>query len=221
MRDVHTKDNKATFATRHTNHPSGQIPTTRPHRYSGNLELWARKGYSGARLIQGDSRELGKVLENADCIVSSPPYAGNVKSDYLLSDDGKTRARDVKRGYKQGHGCFRGSETYGQTPGQLGSLATGSVEACISSPPYANGCTHTGGTDPQPQHIQGGPLQYVAYGKEHAQLGNLAPGNVQAVIGSGERQNVTERLGLPTGVAAVWGRLVLHPSPPVSRSPPG
>jgi hypothetical protein len=52
--------------------------------------------------------------------VSSPPYAANEKSDYLLSDDGKTRRRDVKRGFKQGYGCFRGSETYGNSDGQLG-----------------------------------------------------------------------------------------------------
>ena len=42
-----------------------------------------------------------------DCVISSPPYAGNEKSDYLLSEDGKTRRRDEKRSYKQGRGCFR------------------------------------------------------------------------------------------------------------------
>ncbi len=87
-------------------------------------------------IVQGDSREMCTVLGAADVIISSPPYAGNEKSDYLLSDDGKTRRRDTKRGYKQGHGCFRGSETYGQTPGQLGSMKPGDVDAIISSPPY-------------------------------------------------------------------------------------
>ena len=214
-----------------------------------NLAHWQQRygytpGYGQGALVQGDSRELGQVLEHAEClissppyakgtvhdgngidwskarhptgqtmtpgrvignygtssaqlgnlspssvadaIVSSPPYAGNVKSDYLLSADGKTRARDVKRGYKQGHGCFRGSETYGQAPGQLGHLTTGSVaDAILSSPPYANGCAHTGGADPQPQHIQGGPLPYVAYGQDAAQLGNLPPGSVvDAIVSS-------------------------------------
>jgi hypothetical protein len=70
-------------------------------------------------------------------VIASPPYAGNVKSDYLLSEDGKTRARDVKRGYKQGHGSFRGSETYGQSEGQLGAMREGTLDLCVSSPPYA------------------------------------------------------------------------------------
>ena len=74
---------------------------------------------------------------------------------------------------------------YGQHPAQLSNLPPGSVaDAIVSSPPYADGCAHTGGADPQPQHIQGGPLPHVAYGQEDAQLGNLPPGDVQAVISS-------------------------------------
>ena len=52
----------------------------------------------------------------------------------------------------------------------------------MSSPPYANGCAHTGGADPQPQHIQGGPLPYVAYGQDAAQLGAMAPGSLADAI---------------------------------------
>ena len=288
VRDVHTKDNKATFATRHTNHPSGQIPTTRPHRYSGNLGLWARKGYAGARLIRGDSRELGKVLAKADCLVSSPPYAdglghyrgaiadqkewerksigatiygqhpaqlgnlppgsvdaclssppyakgtvhdgngidwskarhptgqtmtpGRVIGDYGTSSaqlgnlppgsvadaivssppyaEGGLRTggldHPIQHARKDGSSLRMGqsaSTLYGQHPAQLGNLPPGSVtDAILSSPPYANGCAHTGGADPQPQHIQGGPLPYVAYGQDASQLGAMPLGSLADAI---------------------------------------
>lgn len=88
-----------------------------------NLDFWSKRwGLTGGRIVQGDSRRLCEVLGAAGvaAVVSSPPYEGNVKHDYLLSEDGKTRARDLRRGYIQGQGCFRGSEGYGATQGQLG-----------------------------------------------------------------------------------------------------
>jgi hypothetical protein len=83
------------------------------------------------------SGQLGAMPEGQLC-VSSPPYAANEKSDYLMTDDGKTRRRDVKRGFKQGHGSFRGSESYGDTEGQLGRMRDkeGSFDCAVSSPPY-------------------------------------------------------------------------------------
>lgn len=64
---------------------------------------------------------LGNMRGGFEAAVSSPPYEGNTKSDYLMSEDNKTRARDERRGFKQGAGCFRGSEgAYGQSEGQLG-----------------------------------------------------------------------------------------------------
>ncbi len=65
-------------------------------------------------------------------VVSPPPYAGNLQHDYRVTDEGG-RDRDVRRGKRQGLGCFRDSETYGQTPGNLGALPMGAV---VSSPPY-------------------------------------------------------------------------------------
>ena len=107
-----------------------------------NIELWNERfsrmpNWGRARLVQGDSRKLAEVLSAAECCVSSPPYAGNEKSDYLVSDDGKTRRRDEKRGFRQGHGCFRGSEgAYGSSEGQLGVMKEGDHSIAISSPPY-------------------------------------------------------------------------------------
>lgn len=71
-----------------------------------------------------------------DVAVSSPSYGGNEKCDYRITD---TRGldRDERRGKRQGKGSFRGSETYGQSEGQLGAMITGDVQAVVSSPPYA------------------------------------------------------------------------------------
>lgn len=111
-----------------------------------NRELWRAKftglpGFDADNwtILQGDSRKLASVIREAGIAVSSPPYAANEKSDYLMTDDGKTRRRDVKRGFKQGHGSFRGSESYGDTEGQLGRMRDkeGSFDLAVSSPPYA------------------------------------------------------------------------------------
>jgi hypothetical protein len=150
-----------------------------------NIERFTRRygnktGWGSAILLNGDSRQLASVIQQAALVVSSPPYAGNSKSDYLLSEDGKTRQRDVKRGYKQGHGCFRGSETYGQTPGQLGTLKEGDLDAVISSPPYANSeQSHDGDftlqstqVNPTPRKL-GSRSYFPADMSTPGQLGNL------------------------------------------------
>ena len=41
---------------------------------------------------------------------------------------------------------------------QLQAVLAGQVTACVSSPPYADGCAHTGGADRRPEHIQGGTV---------------------------------------------------------------
>jgi tRNA G10 N-methylase Trm11 len=35
------------------------------------------------------------------------------------------------------------------------------IGACVSSPPYANGCAHTGGDDPHPEYVTGGEYRGV------------------------------------------------------------
>lgn len=143
-----------------------------PHHLLGNLELWQRKygqlpQWKQPILLQGDSRELGKIIEaHADLLVSSSPYNSGTVHD--KGQDGKQYRRTGPDGYCWGttaNGRFE-TEAYSHNPENLGNLPPGSLDATLvaSSPPYANGCTHTGGVDPQPQHIAGGPLRYVQYG---------------------------------------------------------
>lgn len=57
-------------------------------------------------------------------VVTSPPYSANEKHDYLINEEERTRERDLRRGFRQGAGCFRGSEGYGATEGQIGRLVS-------------------------------------------------------------------------------------------------
>ena len=130
------------------------------------------------RAVEEATRLLRLLEPPADVIIASPPYNSGVVS--------KGGDIDLSKAYRQPgkHGQHTSEwQHYGQHPAQLGNLPPGSVaDAIVSSPPYANGCTHTGGADPQPQHIQGGPLQYVAYGEDPAQLGGLPAGSVADAI---------------------------------------
>lgn len=94
----------------------------------------ARQNTTASR--KGDSAPT-RHDPKAWCVVSSPPYAGNEKSDYRVKDDDGLD-RDERRGFQQGQGCFRGSENYGKTDGQLGSMREGDFAAVVlTSPPYA------------------------------------------------------------------------------------
>ncbi len=163
-----------------------------------NIDKWRRdlamlNGTLGtARLLQGDSRRLLEVVGGGmGAAVSSPPYAGNEKSDYLLSEDGKTRARDVKRGFKQGHGCFRGSESYGRSDGQLGSMRDSDYAAAVSSPPYADAVNGTGegpGARHDPIHHNGDNAFKASsdngYGSTPGNVGNMRDGGFEGVVSS-------------------------------------
>jgi hypothetical protein len=105
--------------------------------------------YGSATLLQGDSRFLCDVLSEAGGVVSSPPYAESMGND----GSGIDWSKQADRSTSHPHGYD--GDGYGITPGQLGSMRV------VSSPPYADGCQHTGGDDSNPEHIQGGKLYGV------------------------------------------------------------
>jgi len=100
-------------------------------RYAGKLPTWG-----SAVILQGDSRHLlawqfaGPKVE---AVVGSPPYAEAQAHPSLGSvskDDWGKEGRDIvsRRGL---------DADYGSSPGQLGQMREGSVEAVVSSPPYS------------------------------------------------------------------------------------
>lgn len=177
---------------------SGKIPHTEPHRYIGNLDLFARHARNGATavLVQGDSRRLVEVLEGAraEGIVASPPFASSIGLDGGAS----------KRQEDYGHIGSWGKD-YGTDPAQLGNMPTGEPpQAVIGSPPHGvAGVGHDAGhprldaTEDARREAEGCKCR-PAYGESDGQLAAMREGDVDAVIASPPyaTQTVHDRCGV-------------------------
>ena len=147
-------------------------------------------------IIQGDSRRLSEVIAGADCVVGSPPFA-----------EAQTGGGIAKKGYqneamRKGVFDLVGTRSYmpenqGQTPGQLGAMKPGSVEAIISSPPYANATKNLDDIEKWDKEKAGRikDIQSMSksmmkpYSDNPKNLGNLKPGEpvpkgVDAIVSS-------------------------------------
>jgi len=165
---------------------SGQIPSTLPHHYTGNLDLWRAMRLSGtAVLLQGDSRKLLEVLRGeVEGCVSSPPYADSEQSrdaDFVL---GPTAVNPSPRPLATRSYYPAAMEA----PGQLGTMPEGEFSAAVSSPPFA-GCENQGlpkdrtRTSSSPDdHGAAGPDYVVPRGA--GQLAGLPPGDFEGVVSS-------------------------------------
>jgi len=173
-----------------------------PHHVTGNLELWQRRyghlpQYVAPTLLQGDSRRLAEVLrEQVTCCVSSPPYASS-NQDYAAGwsyiNHGKGTPATPARGRRA---SSNKEATYGISPAQLGNLPPGSLDACLSSPPFCNSdnrdkdrarLDRLHAAVVRDGHGHGGklgPSISQDYGSDPAQLGNLPAGTVEAVVSS-------------------------------------
>lgn len=97
-----------------------------------NIELhrrtWEHFGDPIPVIRQGDSRRLCQVLGDVlgDALVSSPPYAEALNSpNHGIVDERRMRnTEDIQ------------AANYGSSPGQLGAMRPGSVDAAVTSPPY-------------------------------------------------------------------------------------
>lgn len=143
---------------------------------------------------------------DVDALVSSPPYSHRTvrplgpKPEGLLRSWYETYRREgggwTYERFVESVRCGRrgGSGSYGTTPGQLAELPAGTVDAIVSSPPYAEIATGAGGLNTQPpKHAgqQGGRSASSAsqdtdqrYGTSAGQLSRLRLGDVDAVVSS-------------------------------------
>jgi len=137
--------------------------------------------------IQGGKRS---VALGYTTVVSSPNYGGNEKSDRRVTD-AHGQDRDQRRGWQQGHGSFRGSETYGKSEGQLGALPMGEL-TLVSSPPYAtlNAPICEGNVGGHPSGAHASIARSVTenkkgegYGTTEGQLAQYPRGTSQDVMG--------------------------------------
>jgi hypothetical protein len=148
-----------------------------------NIALHARKlaalGCPQPVIIQGDSRRLCEILQEADLIVSSPPYAelgANTKGHGIKGAAGSI-----------GHGCKADQAEYGTSPGQLGAMRPGSIDCVLSSPPFMENNVNigaVGNTLAQRQQIHDSKPRKDSYGTTAGQLGAMKPGSIDCVLAS-------------------------------------
>lgn len=170
-----------------------------------NIELhcrtWEHFGDPIPVIVQGDSRKLCEVLGPvmASCIVSSPPYNLPMSQDHN-GKRGGTRGTDPSE-----KGAF---VKYGNTPGQLEGLPMGTVDAVVSSPPYASSVAVDGRaiTDEKTHTRPIGSMDDVnhGYGQSTGQLGAMRPGSVDAVVSSPPYEGSLDR-----GVVSAADRVTL------------
>lgn len=97
-----------------------------------NIELhrrtWEHFGDPIPVIVQGDSRRLCEVLGPvmADCVISSPPY-----SDQNVTSGNAGNAM-MKSSWGTGTDLAKGRRDYGQSPGQLGAMKPGTVDAVVN-----------------------------------------------------------------------------------------
>lgn len=96
---------------------------------NANLAKSARQGILGSRgwvrVVHGDARNLTQLLEKADAIVTSPPFGESIQ----FRGGTQNKERMMKGGRPA---------PYSTNPENIGNLRYGSIDAILSSPPYAN-----------------------------------------------------------------------------------
>lgn len=135
--------------------------------------------------------QLGAMPRGSvDAVVASPPY------EEIAAGAGGLNTKPGTEGQQGGRSPDSPSQDtdqrYGDTPGQLGKMASGAVEAVIASPPYAteqfngrNGINidkieaHSRAVSPTSQ-----ARSKSTYGDAPANLANLPVGAVDAVVSS-------------------------------------
>lgn len=172
-----------------------EIPHAEPHRFRGNFDLhlaaWQAHGDPIPRMVQGDSRKLRENLRGvlAQVVVCSPPFASSLQQTGGTQGAGKYSGTDLSDGMNRIKNDY---SDYGSSPGQLGSMPTGSIDSIVSSPPYVE-CAAQGpkaataavidamakhGNKPGQASWQG----QDAYGNAPGQLANLPAGQVDSVV---------------------------------------
>lgn len=145
---------------------------------------WQQLGEPRPVMLQGDSRNFAAVVRDVAGVVTSPPYidtdiAAKRGNDSYGNDFAKTGLSPRALGQME---C----ERYGSSPGQIGAMPAGSLDAAITSPPYCEGLGHGG------EPTQGGgkagdvvlDAMQAGYGSAEGQIGAMPAGSLDAAITS-------------------------------------
>lgn len=138
--------------------------------------------------------QIGRLkIGDVDAVITSPPYAEGLANASEYKDPEKAKQdseRDIMKG-KAGKCC---DVQYGLTNGQIGRLKSGSVDAVVTSPPYAHIAAGAGGLNTKPaKHAgqqsgrNGESASQTAdqrYGQSPGQIAGLNDGDLDAVVTS-------------------------------------
>jgi len=143
--------------------------TSDPKQHGGPGPDYIRPNFPG---------NLGNMpTGTVSAVISSPPYASGTVHDGNGIDPSRLS------GNKTGKNSQAVTmDEYGRTPGNLGNLPTGSVDACIGSPPFLG--AHSGANDEtsmRPPHDSTKAL-CAGYGQTEGQLGAMPTGSVEAAV---------------------------------------
>ena len=137
-------------------------------------------------IVQGDSRRFAEIVGGVEGCVSSPPYEASTSGS-----DTEFMERDQNGAW----GRRTPLQEYGSAPGQIGQLKEGSIDAVVSSPPYANSMESGDGkahidfskcADGRPRTQTNGNqgTRSESYGTTPGQIGKLREGAIEGVVTS-------------------------------------
>jgi len=133
----------------------------------------ARKGK--IRNVLGDARQLSQLLQEADVVVTSPPYSQSInamhRSSYPREPSEIAKEKNLPRAYS------RDEEN-------IGNLKHGKVvDVVVTSPPYSGNTTNKRDADAKLRPNRSYRLCGI-HGDEKGQIGNLKHGKVDSIITS-------------------------------------
>ncbi len=134
-------------------------------------------------MLQGDSRQFARMVGECAAIVTSPPFsAPGCQPASVLQPGGRQGVRSAYRAAGSD-----AEDTYGTTPGQIGALPAGDLDAVVTSPPFVDSTAH----DPRPCK---GTAEYLEkyghkhlhgdYGHTEGQIGALPAGDLDGILTS-------------------------------------
>jgi len=145
-----------------------------PRSHGGSKEAYLRKMEKDSQNTYGHTPgNLANMKEgDIDLVVSSPPYAECIKSGGDGIDWSKIKGEEGKPNRSLGRGAI--ADGYGDNSNNLGSMKEGSIDICISSPPYEEGIGHGG----KMTEIDKKKALYIAnserYSSDKSNLGNIS-----------------------------------------------
>lgn len=96
------------------------------HRnFALHTHKWRGVGLPLPLIVQGDSREFAGIVGGLSAAVTSPPFAS-----VEPCQDRTFRINDGRKAPPQGQ------DGYGSSPGQIGNMPAGTVDAVVTSPPW-------------------------------------------------------------------------------------